>query len=128
MPIWKEIKKNIVNDFFEGIDDWFPFIFLTWFSFTANNSRLLTKSNATITVSVKHLNHTSYSCETPGQVRDDCFICECKNGTVILEHCYESDAESCLDRKPSFLFNKINWHIVLFYLIFWHNFSLVYLL
>ncbi|CAH0717693.1 unnamed protein product, partial [Brenthis ino] len=45
-----------------------------------NNSALQTESkNRTrkhVTIKVKHTSHTTYKCEKPGNIEDECFICE----------------------------------------------------
>ncbi|KAJ8710288.1 hypothetical protein PYW07_009654 [Mythimna separata] len=49
-------------------------------------------------------NHTIYRCEKPGNLTDECFICECEpNRTLIEEHCFKSDSDACTDATPTFI-------------------------
>ncbi|KAG6460623.1 hypothetical protein O3G_MSEX012093 [Manduca sexta] len=53
-------------------------------------------------VTVSH-NHTKHFCSEPGQVRDDCYICDCEDHVIIEEHCFKSDAGNCTDAVPTLL-------------------------
>lgn len=64
-------------------------------------------SNETVVLKVEH-KHTKHKCDKPGNILDECFVCNCEDGNVIEEHCFKSDAENCTDAKPSFLIeNKV---------------------
>ncbi|XP_053618160.1 uncharacterized protein LOC128679759 isoform X2 [Plodia interpunctella] len=56
-------------------------------------------------------NHTAHKCYKPGKIMDECFICECDDGemVVIEEHCYKSAADKCRDAQPDFL-KDIDWN------------------
>ncbi|CAH2097546.1 unnamed protein product [Euphydryas editha] len=57
-----------------------------------------------VNVTIKHLNHTIHKCDTLGKVTDECFICDCETGNIMIEeHCYKSDAEECINKKPTFI-------------------------
>ncbi|KAF9420496.1 hypothetical protein HW555_003246 [Spodoptera exigua] len=54
-------------------------------------------------VTIPH-NHTMHRCEEPGQLTDDCYICECESDKILVEeHCYKSEDEACVNATPSFI-------------------------
>ncbi|RVE50763.1 hypothetical protein evm_004512 [Chilo suppressalis] len=62
--------------------------------------------------SIRH-NHTKYECTKPGKVLDECYICECEqDGVLVEEHCFNSDAENCVNAKPTFL-DTVNKVVIL---------------
>ncbi|KOB67282.1 putative serine protease inhibitor i/ii, partial [Operophtera brumata] len=51
-------------------------------------------------------NHTLHACDQSGEIRDDCFVCDCVDRILVAEHCFQNDAETCRGRKPTFLEDK----------------------
>lgn len=63
----------------------------------------MTKIQSPIQMKFPH-NHTMYKCEKPGNMTDDCFICECEPDRILVEeHCYKSDSDACTDATPTFI-------------------------